>query len=255
MNNSFLIFILVVILLMVSLVLVVIFLIYYYQKKQFQYNQKITTLKTAHENEKLKTQIQVQEATFQHIAREIHDNVGQKLSLAKLQLNTLLDTENDVVQNVIQMLTDSLNDLRNLSRSLSSEFIANNGFVKSLENEIEQLNRTGRFNLKLLTIGNPIFLNGDRDLFLFRMVQEGLNNIIKHAEATQIEIRLHYQEHDLEIKIIDNGVGFDVESVVDSNGLKNIKSRAKLLNGSAVIKSVIGNGTNLEIKIPLYDEK
>ena len=228
-------------------------LVYRYKKNQKNHHDDINNLKALFENEKLKAQIQVQEATFQFISREIHDNVGQKLSLAKLQLNTLLESENQIVQNIIQILTDSLNDLRDLSRSMSAEFITNNGFVKTLENEIEQLNRTGRFNLKLIIVGDPIFLNGDKDIFLFRMVQEGLNNIIKHAEATQIEVKLHYQLKKLEIEITDNGKGFDVQKMVDSNGIKNIMSRVKLLKGTASIDSTIGKGTILKIKIPLYD--
>ena len=127
--------------------------------------------------------------------------------------------------------------------------------MKSLENEIEQLNRTGFYNLKLIITGDPVFLNADYDIFLFRMVQEGLNNIIKHAEATKIIVRLYCQKESLEIEIEDNGKGFDKNNISDSNGLKNIMSRARHLKGNATIQSEIGEGTILKIKIPLYDQE
>jgi signal transduction histidine kinase len=255
MKNSLLIFILLIIFILMTLVLFIGFLIYLYQKKQTQHNQKISNLKIIHENDKLKAQIQVQEATFQFISREIHDNIGQKISLAKLHLNTLTGFENDIVQNIIQILTDSLNDLRDLSRSLSSEFISNNGFIKALENEIEQLSKIERYNFKLNITGDPVFFNSEKDVFLFRIVQESLANIIKHAEATQINIKLHYTKKHLQIEIIDNGVGFIHSEKLDSNGIKNITSRAKLMDGIAEFISVPGKGTIVKVKIPIYDNE
>jgi len=255
MKNSLLVFILLIIFILMTLVLFIGFLIYLYQKKQTQHNQKISNLKIIHENDKLKAQIQVQETTFQFISREIHDNIGQKISLAKLHLNTSTGFENDIVQNVIQILTESLNDLRDLSRSMSSEFISNNGFIKALENEIEQLSKIERYNFKLSITGDPVFFNSEKDVILFRIVQESLANIIKHAEATQIHIKLHYTKKHLQVEIIDNGVGFILSQKSDSNGMKNITSRAKLMDGIAEFISVPGKGTIVKVKIPIYDNE
>jgi signal transduction histidine kinase len=259
MKSSLLIFILLVVFILMSLVLFIAFLIYLYQKKQIQHNQRITNLKVIHENDKLKAQIQVQESTFQFISREIHDNIGQKLSLAKLHLNNLVNNstieENSMMNEIVQILSDSLNDLRDLSRSMSSEFIANNGLIKTIENEISQLNKSDQFDFKLTIIGDSIFLKQEKDVFLFRIVQESLANIIKHAEATQIQIKLYYTKKHLQIEIIDNGVGFIPSEKSDSNGIKNISSRAKLLDGVAEFISVPGKGTIVKVKIPIYDNE
>jgi signal transduction histidine kinase len=255
MKNSLLIFVLFIVVILIVLVLFIGFLIFLYQKKQIQHKQKISNLKIIHENDKLKTQIQVQEATFQFISREIHDNIGQKISLAKLHLNTLSESDNDILQNIIQILTESLNDLRDLSRSMSSEFISNNGFIKALENEIQQLSKIERYNFKLTITGNPVFFNSEKDVILFRIVQESLANIIKHAEATQIHFNLHYTQNYMQIEIIDNGVGFIPSEKSDSNGIKNIISRAKLLDGIADFISVSGKGTIVKVKIPIYDNE
>jgi two-component system, NarL family, sensor kinase len=255
MKNSLLIFVLLIVFILLILVLFIGFLIFLYQKKQNQHKQKISNLKIIHENDKLKTQIQVQEATFQFISREIHDNIGQKISLAKLHLNTLSESENDILQSIIQILTDSLNDLRDLSRSMSSEFISNNGFIKAIENEIQQLSKIERYNFKLTITGNPVFFNSEKDVILFRIVQESLANIIKHAEATQIHFNLHYTQNYMQIEVNDNGVGFIPSEKSDSNGIKNITSRAKLMDGFAEFISVPSKGTTVKVKIPIYDNE
>lgn len=145
--------------------------------------------------------------------------------------------------------------MRDLSRSMSSEFISNNGFIKALENEIQQLSKIERYNFKLTITGNPIFFNSEKDVFLFRIAQESLANIIKHAEATQIQINLHYTKNYMQIEIIDNGVGFILSEKSDSNGIKNITSRAKLMGGLAEFISVPGKGTIVKVKIPIYDNE
>ena len=241
------------------IILVVFLMIYilisYFLRKQLNNKRKIEELKINHENNLLKSQIQVQEQTFQNISREIHDNVGQKLTLAKLRLN-ILDTEknqnlSNEITETVQMLTQAINDLRDISRSMNSDLISNNGLVKTLENEISQLNRIFEYNFKLSVTGEVVYLDAEKELILFRIVQESLNNIIKHAEATQIFVDIHYTPNHLEIKVIDDGRGFDMNAVEESNGLRNIKTRTKMLNGTAEVISERNQGTIVTIKIPL----
>ena len=254
---NLLVFIATIIFLILLLFSFVVFLIHHYQNKQFENNKKIEVLKAAHDNNILKAQIQVQELTFQYISREIHDNIGQKLSLTKLQLNTLLlladSNLKSRLEDVTHLLTESLNDLRDLSRSMSSDFIAENGFVKTIDNEIEQLNKYGQFDLKLTITGEAIYMTTEKEVVLFRIIQETLNNIIKHAEATQIHIILHYTNSNLLIEIKDNGKGFNLNTQSEGNGLNNIRNRARSLDGLAEFESSKGKGTNLKINIPIND--
>lgn len=232
------------------------FIIYRYQQKQNLYFQKLEELKAIHENDMLQSKLEIQEQTFANISREIHDNIGQKLTLAKLHLNTLnfenIDLASSQVSGSIIMIGEAINDLSDISRSMSSEIILNNGFIKALEFEVNQLNKPGLYCIKLTVTGEPIFLNSRIELILFRITQEALNNIVKHAEATEIHIRLHYHDADLTLDIIDNGKGF-VNENVNSNGLINMSKRAKMLNGNCDIESIPGNGTTIKIKIPLYE--
>lgn len=237
---------------------IMIYVVTKYIKKQFLNKLKIENLINTHENNLLKSQLQVQEQTFQNISREIHDNVGQKLTLAKLRLNTI-ETKNEAyikteITEIVQILSQAIDDLRDISRSMNSDLIATIGLVKTLENEISQLNRIFDYNFRMSVTGDMVYLDAEKELILFRIVQESLNNIIKHAEATQIFLDIHYTKFQVEIRIVDNGIGFDKSKISDSNGLSNIRMRAKMLNGVAEIEPVTGKGTTVTIKIPLSHE-
>ena len=237
----------------------IVLVVFKYQKKRRLHKINILDLKTEHENEILKAQIKVQEQTFQHIANEIHDNIGQKLSFAKLQLNVMQDFYNkhqqEIIQEIAEVITESLSDLRNLSRSLSLDFIANNGFIKAIENEIEKLNKSGLYQFKLIIQGDSQFLDVDKELMLFRIVQESLNNVVKHAQAKQISIKLHYTTNNLLVGIEDDGIGFDVKKKLNGSGLSNISKRAQSIGGFATINSSNSTGTSIQINIPIYESK
>ncbi len=234
-------------------------IVYKYKQKQNTYFQSLEELKIAHENDLLKSKLEIQEQTFANISREIHDNIGQKLTLAKLHLNTLnlLDESKASIQitDSVTMISEAINDLSDISRSLSSEIILNNGFIKALEFEVNQLNKPGLYNIKLMVTGETIFLDSNTELVLFRITQEALNNIVKHAEATNICISLHYENVKLTLDIMDNGKGFEHTASRDGNGLANMTRRANMLNGICAINSIKGGGTSIKIEIPLYENK
>jgi signal transduction histidine kinase len=142
-----------------------------------------------------------------------------------------------------------------LSRSLSLDFIANNGFIKAIENEIEKLNKSGLFQFKLIVQGDSQFLDLDKELMLFRIVQESLNNVVKHAQAKQILIKLHYTTNNLLVSIEDDGIGFDVNKKSNGSGLSNISKRAQSIGGIATISSSKSTGTIVQINIPIYEPK
>lgn len=231
------------------------FILYKYQQKQNAYFQNLEELKVAHENDMLRSKLEIQEQTFTNISREIHDNIGQKLTLAKLHLNTLKISDSNLtkqISNSICIIGEAITDLSDISRSMSTEIILNNGLIKALEFEVNQLNKPGLYKLKLVITGEPVFLEGNKELILFRITQEALNNIVKHAEASEISIKLHYHLNKLALEIIDNGKGFEYHGK-DNNGLINMDKRAKMLKGTCDIESAIGDGTTIKIEIPLYE--
>jgi two-component system NarL family sensor kinase len=256
-TESLVFFIIISIILILLLVTFIVSIIYRYQQKQNIYFKDIERLKTSHENALLHSQLEIQEQTFQNISREIHDNIGQKLTLAKLHLNTLNYnySEKTILQvaDSVNMISEAINDLSDISRSMSSEIILSNGLIKALEFESAQLEKSGLYTIRVNTTGSTVFLNSNTELVLFRIAQEALSNIIKHAQATKINIHLNYAISLFTLEITDNGKGFNKENILPGTGLQNIKKRAAMLNGSIKVNSVQDTGTRIKIEVPLKE--
>ena len=257
-SESLIIFIVICTLLILLLISFITFIVYRYQQKQNAYFRNLNDLKTVHENEMLQSQIEIQEQTFENISREIHDNIGQKLTLAKLHLNTLNLTNafraKSQLNDCVAMISEAINDLSDISRSMSSEIILNNGLIKALEFEVTQLNKSRIYHIELVISGEPIFLDSQKELILFRIVQEALNNIMKHAFASVIEIRLHYCQEAIILSVSDNGKGF-INSNEGNNGtgIANMRRRAEWLKGKCMVESEPGDGTKIKIEMPIYE--
>jgi two-component system, NarL family, sensor kinase len=250
-------FIIISVILMLILVVFITVIIYRYQQRQNNYFKDMEALKTSHENTLLQSQLEIQEQTIQNLSREIHDNIGQKLTLAKLYLNTLnyAETGKTIAQinDSGKMISEAINSLSDISRSMSSEIILNNGLIKALEFETAQFAKLNLYSINFSATGNPVFLDTDTELVLFRIVQEALNNIVKHADASAIDINLHYNTDFLFMEIKDNGKGFCTDTAPAGTGLQNIKKRAAMLHGNLSINSIVNRGTQIKIDIPLYE--
>lgn len=245
------------ILLLITFITVI---IYRYQNKQHAFFKNLEELKIIHQNTLLQSQLEIQEQTFQNISREIHDSIGQKLTLAKLHLNTLdanqINGQFSKVNNAIEMIGEAINDLSDISRSMSSELILQNGLIKALEFEVGQLTKLGLYKIKLVVSTITFFLDAHTELVLFRIVQEALNNIVKHAEATHIDINLNFASNVLKLQIQDDGTGFSREEHLDHGiGIKNMSKRAKMLGGECTIETGAGQGTIIIIQIPINEYK
>ena len=253
------IFIIISVILILALVVFITVIIYRYQQKQNTYFKDMEALKASHQNALLQSRLEIQEQTFQNISREIHDNIGQKLTLAKLHLNTLnyADCSKTILQvtESVNMISEAINDLSDMSRSMSSEIILNNGLIKALELEAAQLKKSGIFKTNFSVTGNPIFMDANTELVLFRIAQEALNNIIKHTQAETIGIHLHYNSVLLTMLINDNGKGFNLDETRLGIGLQNIKKRTNMLKGNLSINTTPNIGTQIKIEIPLYESK
>jgi signal transduction histidine kinase len=204
--------------------------------------------------------LEIQEQTFQDISREIHDNIGLSLTLAKLRLNTIdYIIAQKTIENVdssIELISKAINDLSDISKSFNSEAIKTHGLYNTVKLETEKINRSGNHQVEFTEEGNIVFLDGNKELILYRIAQEALNNILKHANASRIWIKLVYETTQVNLSIEDNGTGFDKNEIEKNRtgkmhtGLNNIRTRTKTLNGSCSIKSRPGNGTVICITAP-----
>lgn len=237
----------------------IVMLVLVYQKKQALYFKEKEQLRLAFEKEILESKLEIQEHTMQVISGEIHDNIGQVLSLAKLTINTMNMAEPDHLKEKItdskQLIGKAIQDLRSLSKSLNTDFVTGNGLLKSIEYNVEYLEKSEVIVPVLLVEGNPYALESQHELILFRIFQEVINNIIKHANATRVDICLHYSPENLLIKIADNGQGFNYNANTTAGhshglGLDNIKNRSKMIGATFNLESTAGQGTSVAINVP-----
>lgn len=212
-----------------------------------------------HQKTILQTQLEMQEQTFQKISTEIHDNISLTLSLSKLYLNTLNYSDSgalpDKISLSIALIGKAIEDLNSISKSLNSDIITNNGLIKAVENQIKDLNKTGLYTVNFEITGSPVFLGSNKELILFRIIQESFNNVLKHSRASNINLLFTFTALALEVTVQDNGIGFTVPepgSLTNSAGLNNMKKRAQILNASLCIYSEPGEGTLIKISVPTF---
>jgi two-component system, NarL family, sensor kinase len=239
------------------LISIILFLLYSYKNRQQRHLESITLIKQDFEKTILNTQLEIQENTFQHISREIHDNISLSLTLAKLQLNTFdwNDREKSVIkmESSIQLLGKSIAQLSDISKSLNADIIIQQGLLQALDEEMQRIRQADQFELVYEVKGSPVFLDSNKELIIFRIIQEAFNNVIKHAKASVVQLQLDYCPDQLQILIADNGRGFDPERNRNGGnaGLKNMETRAQILKGEMQVFSSAESGTNLIFTIPI----
>lgn len=207
----------------------------------------------------LKTQLELQEQTLQHISQEIHDNIGQALTFVKLNINTIdlykiEETQGKLAESQ-QLITKAIQDLRNVARSLNTDSISEAGLAACIEYQLHFLEKTGLYTTRFHMSESWCKSQPGTELVLFRVVQELLNNIVKHAEASVIEVNMDCRKDKLLITVTDNGKGFEQSTVSPTNGseglgLGNMKKRIAIIQGTLSINSAPGRGTSVLIEVP-----
>jgi two-component system sensor histidine kinase UhpB len=207
--------------------------------------------------QKLITEITIlaQEKERNELGRELHDNINQLLSVVKLYLG-VAKTEKTFNEEIIERsylhLEEAMQDIRKLSHTLVAPSLGHDGLKEALEDLTESVQEPNKLMVKLLVDEDYDALQVDKnkELMLYRIVQEQLNNILKYAKATEVTIRLQQQDGNLILFIRDNGVGFDIHQQSNGIGLKNINSRVNFYSGKMELASAPGKGCTLEVSIP-----
>ncbi len=235
-------------------VIMLLLAVYYHNNKKRHFVEK-EHLKSSFKQELLKAQLEMQEQTLSHVSQEIHDNIGQVLSFVKLSLGTaatLGDVEKDErILESKELVAKAITDLRDLSKSLSIDSFAAKGFIPSIKAEIDRINKSKLIHVDFKVKGKAHSVGEQTELVLFRILQESINNTLKHANAEVLNITLQYDPDLLTLAVADNGSGFDKDEAISRNGsgLKNIRNRANLIGATVEIKSSPGNGSEIKVSL------
>jgi len=235
--------ILIAVLTLVVLCIIIIILFIVFQKRKNLLILKQKEAEKQFEQEITKTHIEIREETFRNISWELHDNIGQLLTLAKIQLQN-----SDNIGDVRNTLDKALKELRTLSKTINPEAIKKISLTKAIEQEIERLNRLQYLMASLNVEGEELPLSAEVQTVFFRILQEFFSNTIKHAKASCLDVSINFKEDRLNILATDNGIGFDNDNISTLGiGLTNIAKRAQLIGATATIDSIINEGTQLLI--------
>jgi len=209
-----------------------------------------------------------QESERRRIARELHDGTGQMLTGIGLGLHgtSALVHDNPTLvtkrlRELENMATTAIGELRSLIQDLRPPQLDDMGLVAAIRSMLDRFKDKSETSFELKVVGEPIPLTSEIETILFRVVQEGVTNITKHAHATCACVQLSYEDEGISIRINDDGIGCDPQVVLDTTssrtawGLIGIAERAKLINADWLFESEPGHGTTIKIHVPIPEEE
>ncbi|MDP1842060.1 MAG: ATP-binding protein [Sediminibacterium sp.] len=241
----------------------VVYFVIAYQNRQNLNEKEKENMQFAFEQEILKTEMEVKEQTLQTIATDLHDNIGQLLSLTHATLSSInlqdQPKSEQKIATALNFVNTSVKDLRQLAKLLHAENLLQQGLVKAIEQEVNWLEKTGQFDIQFLNhLEKELPISSNKSLFIFRLIQETISNIIKHAEANKISIEIGLSNKLFYCKVIDDGKGFDITKIAEQKdrglGISNMKKRAALIGGKLDINSCPNEGTTIYIEVPYENE-
>lgn len=251
-------FVFVILIILAALILFVVLII---NQRKYKFSKQLKFLNQEHQKTLLQTQLEIQEQTFAYIAREIHDHIGQRLTLARLYLNSrkekTKENEEQLINDSSTLIEMAIADLKHLSRTLTADFIRDNGLLEALNTEINHINKMNETHLQLTVEGDVSFTDAETELVVFRIIQEALQNILKHSKAMTAEIKLVYTTVHLQASVSDNGNGFNTAVFLSvpkngaHSGIANMKKRVEFYKGTFQIESAEGKGTCINFKLPI----
>ncbi len=241
-----------------------VFLIVYvsvYNARKKKHLEETERMRNAFRTELLQTQMEVQEQTLKTIGNDLHDNINQLLGLMTITLSAvdLSDKEKaaEKIAAAEALARRSIREIRALSRLMHGEELVGKGLQDAIAFELDWLEKSGRYQVhrKGSLTGMP--KHPETELFVFRIFQETLHNIIRHAQASSVTVEQAWLDNTLTLTLTDDGAGFDVEAALAKRsgmGLQNIRKRAAMIGGSAHIRSAPGKGSSVTITVPRLNQ-
>lgn len=230
---------------------VIAYFIYFKHRKENMAREN-KELRESFQTQLLQSRIEVQEQTFQQIGKELHDNVGQLLSTSRMLLGLTersFTTPPDTLLTANATLGQAINEIRSLAKTLDKDWLERFSFDENMQTMVERIN-AGKTIEAAYVQSIHLPLQSDEQIILFRIVQEAIQNALKHASASQLRITIEEKEERYLISVSDNGKGFHMDAVTKSLGIANMQQRVQLLRGTLAVNTVPGKGTTITIQLP-----
>ena len=230
-----------------------------YQKRLLTKQLELKQIKHSQQEEILRNTIQAQEKERKRIAQDLHDEVGAMLSVVKLNVGRIERKSEEEKAKILAgetkaYLDDVITQVRRISRALLPPSLEKLGLFFALEELANWVNKSDELRIDCWKRGEQFRFDSKKELAIFRVVQELLNNAIKHAEASQIEVNARFSANSLAIVINDDGKGFHLEKMTRTGlGLKNLQSRSEIAGAQFKLKSVPGKGTTAILYLTIND--
>ena len=240
----------------------IILFVVFYQKKMIQEQLKHQALVFDHQQKMMQAELESQENERRKLAADLHDSIGGMLSTIRVGLITIGRSLPDPkgIDESKHMLDDTISSVRRISRDLLPSTLEKFGFIHAIRELCERFQAASKIAIHLNEHGEAPALDAQRELMIFRIVQELLNNAVKHSLATNIVVTLSRNEH-FQLSVEDDGIGFDAEAQKNDKqngkglGLFNIENRARLLGGNLHFENGRAKGSKTILTLPLIDEK
>lgn len=243
---------------MLVLALAIVFFVVFYQKRMLETRLKEQRMETEYQQKMMLASLESQENERRRVAGDLHDSIGAMLSTIRVSLSTMMRQETVNTQNVgeaKQMLDDTIESVRRISRDLMPITLEKFGLSYALKEMCEQYTMVSGIEIKFSEIGEVITINKKKEIMIFRIAQEFINNSIKHAKAKSINTSLLWST-ELLVSISDDGVGFNIDQVKNSGkglGLFTMENRASMLGANLTFNSSKEQGTKALIRVPLVE--
>lgn len=229
-------------------------------KEKELHHQQVDQLLSQQEIKSINAMLEGQEKERERVAKDLHDRIGSMLGSIKHQIGSLESEVADVkagqlaqYKKVNSLLDDTAGELRRISHDMAAATLSRFGLEKALKDLRDTLHISGRLSVELSSFGLDQRLERSVELAVYRIIQELVSNVLKHAHARELSISVTRTPGRLSVVVADDGHGFDVSAVHDGMGLSNVRSRAAALGALVQVDSTTGNGTTVSLECPVVE--
>lgn len=237
-----------------TLLIILLVIFFYFLKKKNNYLVEKMESELYFQAELIKTRIEIKDQTLSEISKELHDNIGQIISVAIMQLNMYHASGKQLQEQELNDLKDilakSLDEIRILSRIINKDNLLQINFIQAIQLDLERIKKLKKIDYRFNLIGEAPIISQEHDLFIYRIFQEALHNSLKHSRSDLFEVNCTTTDTVFRLEIKDFGIGYDSAHINSGLGLNNMKLRAKLI-GAQLIMDSSPSGTTVSLEYPL----